>query len=85
MLRRMKKTSSEVTDELRPEYDLDFKRMRPNRFAGRLRGKAVTAVVLDADVADVFQSSEAVNDFLRSAIKAMPTSSAPRAPRKRRV
>jgi hypothetical protein len=28
--------------------------------------------VLDADVADVFQSSETVNAFLRSAIAAMP-------------
>ncbi|MGZ5433456.1 MAG: hypothetical protein ACXWH7_11055 [Thermoanaerobaculia bacterium] len=35
------------------------------------------AVVLDEDVADVFQSSEAVNELLRSVIKAMP----PREPR----
>jgi len=81
----MKKTSSETRDEMRPEYDLDFKRMRSNRFAKRLEGKAVIAVVLDEDVADVFQSSEAVNDLLRSVIKAMP-SPAPRAtPPKRRA
>jgi hypothetical protein len=70
----MKKTSSpKSVDELRPEYDLDFKGMRPNRFAKRLKGKSGVAVVLDADVADVFQSSEAVNDLLRSVINAMPS------------
>lgn len=61
-----------TVDDVRPEYDLDFKAMRPNRFAARLKGKSVTAVVLDSDVADVFQSSAAVNDLLRSVIKAMP-------------
>jgi len=81
----MKKTSSsEAADELRPEYDLAFK--RPNRFAKRLKGKSVVAVVLDEDVADVFQSSEAVNELLRSVIKAMPANQ-PRAtpPAKRRA
>lgn len=83
----MKKTSStEKRDELGPKYDLDFKTMRPNRFAKRLKGKSVVAVVLDADVADVFQSSESVNELLRSVIKAMP-SRPPRAttPSKRRA
>ena len=75
------KTSAEPPDELRPEYDLDPGAMRPNRFAARLKGKSVTAGVLDADVADVFRSSEAVNDLLRSVIKAMP----PGAVRKRRA
>ncbi len=73
----MKKTSSKTRDEMRPEYELDFKRMRPNRFAQRLKGKSVVAVVLDQDVANVFQSSEAVNDLLRSVIKAMPVASPP--------
>jgi len=82
----MKKiSSSETRDELRPEYDLDFKRMRPNRFASRLKGKSVVAVVLDQDVADVFQSSEAVNDLLRSVIKAMPSPAPRRTPSKRRA
>jgi len=68
----MKKVSSaEAPDELRPEYDLEFK--RPNRFAKRLKGKSVVAVVLDEDVASVFQSSEAVNQLLRSVINAMPS------------
>jgi hypothetical protein len=57
-------------DELRPHYDLDYTKSRPNRFAARFAEGAV-AVVLDPDVATVFRSSEAVNSFLRSAISAM--------------
>ena len=81
-----KASSSKKRDELRPEYDFDLTHVRPNRFAKRLKGKSVVAVVLDADVAHVFQSSEAVNELLRSVIKAMPLR-APRATaaRKRRA
>lgn len=80
----MKKTpSSETRDELRPEYDLEFG--KPNRFAKRLKGKSVVAVVLDEDVADVFQSSEAVNELLRSVIKAMPPRTPQANPPKRRA
>ncbi len=55
------------------EYDLDHSRARPNRFADRLPGGKVVGVVLDPDVAAVFESSDAVNRFLRSAIEAMPS------------
>ncbi len=81
----MKKTSSEASDDLRPEYDFDFKRMRPNPYAKRLRGKSVISVVLDQDVAQVFRSSEAVNELLRSVIKAMPRRPASSRQRKRRA
>jgi hypothetical protein len=57
--------------EMRAHYDFDYSKSRPNRFAKRLSEGAV-AVVLDPDVATVFQSSESVNAFLRSAITAMP-------------
>jgi hypothetical protein len=81
----MKKTSTiEKRDEMRPEYDFDLKRVRPNRFAKRLKGKSVIAIVLDTDVAEVFQSSESVNAMLRSVIKAMPQPVARASPRKRR-
>jgi hypothetical protein len=59
-----------VEDELRPHYDLDYSKSRPNRFASRFSEGAI-AVVLDSDVASVFRSSDAVNSFLRSAITAM--------------
>jgi hypothetical protein len=56
---------------MRRVYRFDYRKARPNRFAPLMRGKTV-AVVLDADVASVFQSSEAVNSLLRSVISALP-------------
>jgi hypothetical protein len=61
--------------DLRPHYDFDYSKSKPNRFAERLRKDAVV-VVLEPDVANVFRSSDAVNEFLRSAIAAMPKSAA---------
>jgi hypothetical protein len=42
-----------------------------NRFAKLMKGSTI-AVVLDPDVASVFQTSEAVNSMLRSVISALP-------------
>jgi hypothetical protein len=56
---------------MRREYRFDYRKARPNRFAPLLKGKTV-AVVLDPDVASVFQSSESVNSLLRSVIAAFP-------------
>jgi hypothetical protein len=53
-------------DTLRKEYALDYAKSKPNRFASKL--KRTTAVVLQPDVAEVFQSADAVNALLRSAI-----------------
>lgn len=57
---------------LRREYRFDYRKARPNRFASLLKARSV-AVVLDPDVASVFQSSESVNSLLRSVITALPT------------
>ncbi len=57
--------------EMPPEYDFDYTRAQPNRFAARLR-KNVVAVVLEPDVAQVFETSESVNRLLRSVISAVP-------------
>jgi len=72
----MKKTSShrkatQTRDEMRAEYRFDYRKARPNRFAPLMKGRTV-AVVLDPDVASVFQSSESVNSLLRSLISALP-------------
>lgn len=68
-----KKTSPEQIGELRPQYGAElFRTMGPNRFAGTdLKFKGRRAVYLDADVAEVFDTPEAVNTVLRSAIRAM--------------
>ncbi len=63
---------SAEADEMPADYDLDHSRAQPNRFAARLPQGHVVGVVLDPDVAEVFDSSESVNRFLRSAIEAMP-------------
>ena len=68
-----KKTSPDQNDDLRPEYGAElFRSMQPNRFAGAdLKFKGRRSVYLDADVAEVFDTPEAVNTVLRSAIRAM--------------
>ena len=72
----MKKTSnreqrSGQPDDVRPEYHFDYRKAQPNRFAARMKGRSV-AVVLDPDVASVFQTCEAVNSLPRSVISALP-------------
>ena len=61
----------DASDDLRAEYDLDYARSRPNRFASR-RDRTVVAVVLEPDVAAVFDTSESVNHMLRSVISGLP-------------
>ena len=41
-----------------PEYGLDYKKAKPNRFANRSGKPKLTVVVLDEDVAEVFSTPE---------------------------
>jgi hypothetical protein len=50
---------------MRGEYRFDYSRAKPNRFASRMK-QPVVAVILDPDVAAVFDSSAKVNTRLRS-------------------
>ena len=52
------------TDDLREEYNFDYTKAQPNRFAARL-GQDTVMVVLEPDVAAAFPTSEAVNAALR--------------------
>src|SRR5258708_38256830 len=54
----------------RAEYDFDYREAKPNRFASQMTGDVVT-VVLEPDVAKVFDNSESVNRLLRSVISAI--------------
>ncbi len=63
-----RKTSS---GELRPEYRFDYRKARPNRFAAHLSGPPLV-VLIDPDVAEVFTTSESVNQALRALITAIP-------------
>ena len=51
-------------DDLLPEYNLDYSKSKPNRFAEKYNQMQRT-VLLDSDVAEDFPSSEAVNEALR--------------------
>jgi hypothetical protein len=66
-MRKLGRTDPEDYDDLRPEYRFDYAKARPNPYAARLKGKVV-AVVLDAEVAAAFPTSEAVNTALRAAM-----------------
>jgi hypothetical protein len=59
-------------NELLPEYDFDYQKAKPNRFASRSGKKKLTVVVLDEDVAEVFTTPESVNRMLRVLIETMP-------------
>ncbi len=84
----MKKASKKATkveaDEPRPEYRLDYSKVRPNRFLEHPAPGGM-AVLLDPDVAEVFRSSESVNRFLRSAIDAVRKEGAQMPAKKRRA
>lgn len=72
----MKKTNvishpADPGDELREEYHFDYTKAKPNRFAGQHEEPRVV-VVLDPDVAEVFETPDSVNEVLRALIKTMP-------------
>ena len=68
----MRKTAdSKNIAETRSEYNFDYRKARPNRFAGRIHRDRVT-VVLDADISKVFTTAASVNKALRALIVAMP-------------
>ena len=58
-------------DELRAEYEFDYSKAKPNRFAAALK-KGGRLVVLDPEVAAAFQGSDTVNAVLRALMQTMP-------------
>jgi hypothetical protein len=61
-------------EEIRKEYNIDYSKSRPNRFA-KIAQEEPLIVMVDADVAEVFRTSEAVNQALRALIAAIPDTS----------
>jgi hypothetical protein len=60
-----------MNDELRREYEFDYRQAKPNRFAAGLKPRG-RIVVFEPEVAEVFQSSQEVNALLRAVLQAMP-------------
>src|SRR5437764_14958356 len=65
------KAKTSRSNGLQPEYRFDYTKAKPNRFANRVRPGSV-AVLLDPDVARVFQNAESVNTVLRALLATMP-------------
>lgn len=59
-----------MADDMLPEYDIDYSQARPNRFAAQMAH--TRTIELEADVAAVFTTQEAVNAVLRALIQTMP-------------
>jgi hypothetical protein len=55
-------------EEMSAEYNLDYSKAKPNRFAAKYQQMQRT-VVLEADVAENFPSSESVNEALRFLVR----------------
>jgi hypothetical protein len=72
----MKKTSTsksrrKESEDMLSEYSFDYKKARPNRFAGRI-SKERLVVLLDPEVSQVFTTPESVNTVLRALVAALP-------------
>ena len=65
------KQTADAADEMRDEYQFDYSKAKPNRFADKI-GREQLMVVLDQDVAAVFKTPESVNQVLRAIITSMP-------------
>lgn len=72
--KRTPKVTSDTVNSMRTEYRIDYSKSRPNRFV-KMATEEPLVVMVDADVSEVFSTSESVNHALRALIAAMPKSS----------
>jgi hypothetical protein len=70
--------SSEASDDMRREYCFDYSKAKPNRFARWMTAASPMVVIIDADLAKVFNTPESVNRALRALISAVPDVSSKR-------
>jgi len=66
-----RKPNQDRAGELKSEHRFDYANAKPNRFASRVPGGSF-AVLLDPDIARVFQNAESVNAVLRALLTTMP-------------
>jgi hypothetical protein len=71
-MKKSQRVNKKSNDDLRPEYDFDYRLAKPNRFAAKLK-KGGRLVVLEPEVAAVFHDSDDVNRVLRALVGAMPS------------
>jgi hypothetical protein len=70
-MKKIRWEENSVSDELRPEYEFDYRNAKPNRFAARFPPGG-RLIALDPDVAAQFQDSQEVNAVLRALLQTMP-------------
>ena len=75
------KSRNAQSQDMLPEYEFDYSKARPNRFAGRISGERLV-VLLDPEVSRVFTTPEAVNTVLRALVAALPKGTKRKARRK---
>ncbi|MGH9800133.1 MAG: hypothetical protein ACRD82_07195, partial [Blastocatellia bacterium] len=75
MKKTRKSQTANTSDDMLPEYDFDYSKAKPNRFAGRI-DRSQVVIALDPDVAKIFSDSTSVNNVLRALIATIPNLSA---------
>lgn len=65
------KNTEDTEHDMLPEYNFDYSKAKINRFAIK---QAPITITLDADIAEVFKDSKAVNRALRAILLALPNS-----------
>ncbi|MCL4548336.1 MAG: hypothetical protein M1495_07195 [Bacteroidetes bacterium] len=68
-MKKTKRGSESKVSEMLSEYNFDYSKSKPNRFA---KTEKQIVVQIDEDVAKVFSSSEEVNTALRTLILIYP-------------
>lgn len=66
----MKPKTSPHSDDMRPEYTLDYSRAVRGKYYKRILKEGANVVVLEPDVAKAFPNSAVVNDALRVVLSA---------------
>ena len=66
----MKPKGKDVADEMRAEYNFDYAKGVRGKYYKRIREEGSNVVLLDANVHAAFPNSRAVNDALRSVLRA---------------
>jgi hypothetical protein len=69
----MKRKNRKPDDELRSEYQFDYSKAVRGKYYHRLLKEGANVIVLEPDLAKVFQDSAAVNDALRSLLEVTQT------------
>lgn len=75
------KSRTTAPDDMLPEYNFDYRKARPNRFAEKIY-KDRRVVILDPDISMVFTTADSVNTVLRALIKTMPKTAKTKTTRK---